>query len=421
MSTHTADMLKLLQQLPLEIKIEKSKQRIIEWYEHYQGQVYISFSGGKDSTVLLHLAREIYKDIEAVFVDTGLEYNQIRDFVKTFENVTWLKPKMRFDEVIAKYGYPIISKEQSQYISQYRLAKSEKTKATRLNGNKWGRGKISETHKYLIDAPFLISDACCNIMKKSPIKIYEKENNKKAIIGTMAEESEQRKSNWIKDGCNSFNGKRAISKPLSFWTEQDVLNYLLIKKIKYCEVYGDIIQDNDGKLKTTGQQRTGCVFCGFGAHLEKSPNRYEKLKEIDYKKWDYCMRDVEDNGLGFGKVLDYINVKWGKDDPNDYKLDGFWINARCKNRAGGENVKTDAFQLSYQKTYYQKHKKKILKKARKEYIENKKKILQKAKKYYQENKTKILENNKNYYKKNKVEILRKKKEKREAKKHEQKS
>lgn len=90
MSTNTADMLKLLQQLPLEIKIEKTKQRIIEWYEHYQGQVYISFSGGKDSTVLLHLARAIYKDIEAVFVDTGLEYDQIRDFVKTIDFISKL-------------------------------------------------------------------------------------------------------------------------------------------------------------------------------------------------------------------------------------------------------------------------------------------------------------------------------------------
>lgn len=323
MSTHTADMLKMLQQLPLEIKIEKTKQRIIEWYDFYQGQVYISFSGGKDSTVLLHLARAIYKDIEAVFVDTGLEYNQIRDFVKTFDNVTWLNPKMMFDDVISKYGYPVISKEQSQYISQYRLAKSEKTRNTRLNGNKWGRGKISETHKYLIDAPFLVSDMCCNVMKKAPIKIYEKENGKRPIIGTMAEESEQRKSNWIKDGCNSFNGKRAISKPLSFWTEQDVLQYLLMYKIPYCSVYGEIVKDENGKYKTTKLNRTGCVFCGFGAHLEKSPNRYEKLKEIDFKKWDYCMRDVENNGLGFGKVLDYINVKWGKEDPNDFKLDGF--------------------------------------------------------------------------------------------------
>jgi 3'-phosphoadenosine 5'-phosphosulfate sulfotransferase (PAPS reductase)/FAD synthetase len=310
---HTADMLKLLQQLPLEIKIGKTKQRLIEWYEYYQGQVYISFSGGKDSTVLLHLAREIYKDIEAVFVDTGLEYNQIRAFVKTFDNVTWLKPKMRFDEVLQKYGYPIISKtiskrvyDASIKIDSYAHAMFDGTYKLKKNGNKSQYN--CEKWKFLLDAPFLVSNKCCDIMKKEPLKRYKKENNKYAIIGT---------------GCNAFDSKDAISKPLSFWTEQDVLQYLLMYKIPYCSVYGDIVQDENGKLKTTGQQRTGCVFCGFGAHLEKSPNRYEKLKGIDFKKWDYCMRDVENNGLGFGKVLDYINVKWGKDDPNDFKLDGF--------------------------------------------------------------------------------------------------
>lgn len=319
--SHTADMLKLLQQLPLEIKIEKSKQRIIEWYEHYQGQVCINFSGGKDSTVLLHLARAIYKDIEAVFVDTGLEYNQIRDFVKTFDNVTWLKPKMRFDEVINKYGYPIISKEVSKCV--YYARKKSEWAIKKLNGEYGEFSKRFVKYKKLTQAPFNISNRCCDVMKKQPLHQFQKISNKKPIIATMAEESNQRKQGWIKTGCNAFDSKDAISKPLSFWTEQDILQYLFIYKIPYCSIYGDIVQDDTGKLKTTGQQRTGCVFCGYGAHLEKSPNRYEKLKEIDFKKWDYCMRDVEDNGLGFGKVLDFINVKWGKDDPNDFKLDGF--------------------------------------------------------------------------------------------------
>ena len=328
MSTHTADMLKLLQQLPLEVKIEKTKQRIIEWYEYYQGNVYISFSGGKDSTVLLDIVRDVYKDVEAVFVDTGLEYNQIRDFVKTFDNVTWIKPKMRFDEVIDKYGYPIISKTISQRVFDGKNNKNSYAHAMfngcykpKKNGEKSQYN--CENWKFLLNAPFKISNKCCDVMKKEPLHRFQKTNNKKPIIGTMAEESNQRFQGWVKTGCNAFDSKKAISKPLSFWTEQDVLQYLLIKKIKYCDVYGDIIQDDTGKLKTTGQQRTGCVFCGYGAHLEKSPNRYEKLKEIDFKKWDYCMRDVEDNGLGFSKVLDYINVKWGKDDPNDFKLDGF--------------------------------------------------------------------------------------------------
>ena len=159
-------VLKQMQQLPLEVKIEKTKLRIREWYEKYNGDVYISFSGGKDSTVLLDIVRQVYPNVVAVFIDTGLEYPEIRNFVKTIDNVITLKPKMNFRDVIQKYGYPLISKEQAQFLQQYRNAKSEKTKDTRLNGNKWGQGKISKKWKFLIDAPFKISEECCNIMKK---------------------------------------------------------------------------------------------------------------------------------------------------------------------------------------------------------------------------------------------------------------
>lgn len=112
----TKEDLRELQALPLDLKILKTKNRIKEWYNYFGGQVYVSFSGGKDSTVLLHIARELYPDIEAVFVNTGLEYPEIQKFVKTFDNVTILRPKMRFDEVIKKYGYPIISKDISMTI-----------------------------------------------------------------------------------------------------------------------------------------------------------------------------------------------------------------------------------------------------------------------------------------------------------------
>ena len=108
---------KKMQSWSLERKIQVTQTRIIEWHKHWEGKVYVSFSGGKDSTVLLDLARRIYPDIEAVFVDTGLEYPEIRQFVKTKENVTILKPKIRFDEVIKKYGYPVISKDVSRKVS----------------------------------------------------------------------------------------------------------------------------------------------------------------------------------------------------------------------------------------------------------------------------------------------------------------
>lgn len=129
-----------------------------------------------------------------------MEYPEIRDFVKTIDNVTWLRPEMNFKEVILKYGYPIISKEQSAFIQEYRTTKSEKLKKIRLEGNKYGRGKISKKWRFLIDAPFLIGDKCCDIMKKNPAKKYEKETGLHPYIGTMAEESAQRKSNWIKYG-----------------------------------------------------------------------------------------------------------------------------------------------------------------------------------------------------------------------------
>ena len=118
MMTRTIDELHMLQALPLRVKVEKTKQRIKEWVDYYgEDGVYVSFSGGKDSTVLLTIVREMYPNIPAVFCDTGLEYPEIREFVKGFENVVWLKPKMTFRNVIEKYGYPMISKEVAECVN----------------------------------------------------------------------------------------------------------------------------------------------------------------------------------------------------------------------------------------------------------------------------------------------------------------
>ena len=103
--------LKQRQGQPLDIKEQLTANRIKAYYERLGGNVYVSFSGGKDSTALLHQVRRIYPNVPAVFIDTGLEYPEIRDFVKTVDNVIWLKPKMPFTQVIEKYGYPVISKE----------------------------------------------------------------------------------------------------------------------------------------------------------------------------------------------------------------------------------------------------------------------------------------------------------------------
>lgn len=117
MAERTIQDLWQMQGLPLSAKVKMTQQRIRDWvYAYGEDGVYVSFSGGKDSTVLLHLVRELYPNVRAVFVDTGLEYPEIRQFVKTFDNVEWLKPKLTFKQVIQKYGYPFISKEVAECV-----------------------------------------------------------------------------------------------------------------------------------------------------------------------------------------------------------------------------------------------------------------------------------------------------------------
>ena len=288
--------------LPLPVKIKKTEQRIREWYEYYNGDVYVSFSGGKDSTVLLHIARQIYPNIKAVYVDTGLEYPEVREFVKTFDGIEWLKPKMNFKQVIDKYGYPVISKEQSQFIYELRTTKSDKLIETRLYGNKSGHGHVSAKWLPLVDAPFKVSHKCCDVMKKGPCKNYEKITGRKPMIATMTCESALRKQQWLANGCNSFESKRPISKPMSFWCENDVLAYVKQNDLKLASVYGDIVSDGN-IYKTTGCERTGCMF----GCQNKEDNRFDKMKESHPVIYDYCMRDVKNGGLGLQKILEYVD------------------------------------------------------------------------------------------------------------------
>lgn len=300
--------LKMRQGMLLEDKIRFTQRRIEEWVDYFGiDGVYVSFSGGKDSTVLLHIIRQMYPSIEAVFVDTGLEYPEIRKFVKTFDNVTILRPDMRFDKVIETYGFPVISKEVSECIYQARLYLQDGTKykyrMDKLDGKKQSHNCTK--WKFLLDAPFKISHKCCSIMKKKPVHKYYRQTKKAPILATMAEESSLRKSQYLRQGCNGFNNKIPTSIPLAFWTEQDILKYLKDYNVPYCSVYGDIKIDSNGKYYTTGCERTGCMFCAYGCHLDKEPNRFQRLAETHPRQYDYII-----NKLGMGKVLDFINVNY---------------------------------------------------------------------------------------------------------------
>ena len=430
---HSKGELQQYQSLPLQSKINMTQQRIKAWVEHYgEDGVYVSFSGGKDSTVLLYLVRELYPNVPAVFVDTGLEYPEIRQFVKTFRNVTWLKPKKTFKQVIKEYGYPFISKEVSEkayYAKKYLTwwlnehsidrptdrptdrkiptpfgladlfgihnRKRDEFGALRkgiipsdmldeifaMTGNSSAKCKSLfgtyehkkngvptgeksamfdfSRHRYLIYAPWTFSSYCCSIMKKAPTKKYAHKNGRHPMSAQMAAESRLRTLMWEKNGCNGFDMKEPISNPMAFWTEQDVLLYLYQhgdemvaqRKREYaedhpdedlekvfstgewgamCSVYGDIVAEGGSDdyqidfssfglferelptFHTTGCKRTGCVFCGYGCHMEKpGEGRFLRLKETHPKVYDYIMRPEEEGGLNYREIIDWINANGG--------------------------------------------------------------------------------------------------------------
>lgn len=146
-SVHDAQRLLELQALPLERKIQITQTRIIEWYKHYHGNVVVSFSGGKDSTVLLHLVRQLYPDVRAVFSNTGLEYPEIQRFVKSFDNVDIVTPSMRFDQVISHYGYPLISKEVAEAIYYARRIRSQNGNVERERERERSKSPCAKTRR----------------------------------------------------------------------------------------------------------------------------------------------------------------------------------------------------------------------------------------------------------------------------------
>ena len=277
---------------PLAKKIAWALRQIRIWYEVSDGRVYVSFSGGKDSTVLLHLVRSLYPDVPAVFCNTGLEFPEIVDFVRSTPNVTTLRPAKTFRKVIQDHGWPVISKDQAVAINRYRHTKDPEQKRRRLEGFPNGpKGMISKKWRFLIEAPFEISDECCRVMKKTPVRKYVKSTSRYGMEGTMAADSRMRKTVYLRQGCNSFGATRPVSRPLSIWTEDDVWGYVRDHKVAYSPIYD------------MGYKRTGCVFCMFGVHLERPPNRFQLLQKTHPRLHTYCMEK-----LGLRKVLEFIGV-----------------------------------------------------------------------------------------------------------------
>ena len=303
---HTITDLSQMQSLPLDIKVRMTMTRIKGWVNEYgEDGVYISFSGGKDSTVLMDIIRnEMGLDIPAVFVDVPTQFPELKEFSKTFDNIEIIKPTMSFMQVCETYGFPLMSKDVARQVSDVRKHGTNCYAYRLFDGSMNESWYNKERYKFLINAPFDISNKCCHYFKKEPLHKYTKSTGRKPITAQMAEESTQRKIQWIKNGCNGFDMKAPISNPMSFWTEQDVLKYIKNKNIKICSVYGNVVDDGD-KLKTTGCDRTGCMLCGFGCQ-QKKDDRFLQLKKSHPKM--YGLLDIiKNNGMTFREAIEWTN------------------------------------------------------------------------------------------------------------------
>ena len=281
----------------LDRKIQETHHRMEQWFSYWRGEgkeVSLSFSGGLDSTVMLHLLRANPflkgQAIPVHFVDTGMEYPEIKDFVRSTSGVTVLKTSMPFAQVVRDYGWPVISKRNSQYIKEVKRAKTAQVVRLRLTGFKadgrWSQvSMISKKWQFMVGAPFKVSDHCCMVMKKKPLKCMSC-----PYVGVRATESNQRELTYQEVGCNAFDRKSPRSWPLAFWTESNIWEYIKQNSVKYSSIYD------------MGYVSTGCYPCMFGLHLEKWPNRYQLLQKTHPKLWNYCV-----DGLGAGKVIEWMN------------------------------------------------------------------------------------------------------------------
>ena len=310
----TVEELHNRQQWTLAQKIDHSLGVIDQFIARMDGKVYLSFSGGKDSTVLLHLCEIIKPDIKCVFVNTGCESVDVVRFVekmKAAHNIEVIRPKLTPRQVWAKYGFPLVSKDQAFKIDLVRKnPNSASAQKFMRDSNKF---TISKCFRYLCDTEkckYHTSAVCCNKLKKDPCKRYEHESGLRPIVATMASESMLRETDYLRVGqCNKFDQGHEKSKPLSIWMEEDIWQFIHENNIEIAEIYAK------------GVDRTGCVGCGFGAQM-KDDRRLETFYRL-YPKYYNMVLNFENNGVTYREALREmlaVNGLWLPDENPQQKL-----------------------------------------------------------------------------------------------------
>lgn len=290
----TAKELYERQKWTLAQKIDHSLGAIDQFIVKMDGKVYLAFSGGKDSTVLMHLCEIVKKDILCVFVNTGCEYLDIIRFVnecqKDGHNIKIIRPEYKPREVWEKYGFPLVSKEAAENIHAIRT-NPDSIKSKKALGiiNPDSQFVLGKKWRYLINEPYDTSNMCCQKLKKDPSHKFQKESGLYPILGIMASESKLREKTYIRrGGCNVW-GENANSHPLSIWTDDDIWQFIRENNIKIADIYNK------------GAQRTGCAACGFGCQF-KNDTRLQLLYDL-YPKYYEMVMNFANHGITYRQAL----------------------------------------------------------------------------------------------------------------------
>lgn len=356
------DLIKM-QMRPFETKLQVTVAKFLEFCQKTNYNVSISFSGGADSSVLLDMFAKFWSkqrnqhnnhSLIVVYANTSNEFASMPKHVKEFCKYIEDKYKVQIDlhivrsnvtffDVVKSEGYPVASKKIARMIRDVREFLAENnieykdlepmldhgidtanylrqqnfpaTIVLRLSGytrenrlcKTW---MIPRKWRFLITAPFPISEHCCDILKKQPIKMAQKEVQANPIYGTLAEDSQMRKDAYLKTGCNAFKNGHGKSTPMGFWTRQDVLKYLYNFNIPIAPPYGKIIKLENGNLEFSGEHNTGCKLCLFGCHLEHEPNRIQRLEVLEPSTYKFAIKSRESGGLGYQEIMEYMGIPY---------------------------------------------------------------------------------------------------------------
>lgn len=320
------------QKQPYEFKVRYAEVRAHEFVRECDARgldCHISV-GGLDSITLMLFLRSIGIDVPAVSV-SSLEDKSIQA-VHRMLGVEELKPLMSKVNVLERFGFPVLSKEIAGKISLLQNPTPKNTtvrhaiitgetgayggyqKNTRMKlAKKWlekfGGADAEGAALGYAAAPFKVSDKCCYYLKEKPCDDWARAHHSVPFLGLMASEGGRRSKSLKTNGCNYFGETTVRSCPFAIFMRQDLLQLALDLRAPVPEIYGEIVRDPDGTLRTTKAQRTGCSMCGFGIHLDKRPHKFDLLYESNPKEWDFWM-----NQKGWGEVLDYIGVAWRQED-----------------------------------------------------------------------------------------------------------